>query len=145
MYSSASAQPNLLPAFSSSEDQRPTTASFNTQAGVKLAHANSKSHSASDGAVKKHSKPLEGSYADKVSLTCPSRISGSNTQNIQPNQSHHDDSAIHTRPPGIPNNALPPETFENIIAHLQTIFPGYSRYFLMCTMLWWAIKILIVP
>ncbi|XP_035401875.1 E3 ubiquitin-protein ligase TTC3 isoform X3 [Cygnus atratus] len=126
MYSSASAQPNLLPAFSSSEDQRPTTALFNTQAGVKLAHANSKSHSASDGAVKKHSKPLEGSYADKVSLTCPSRISGSNTQNIQPNQSHHDDSAIHMRPPGIPNNALPPETFENIIAHLQTIFPGYS-------------------
>lgn len=127
MYSSASAQPNLLPAFSSSKDQGPTTASFNAQAGVKPAPASSKSPSASDGAVKKHSKPLEGSYADKVSLTCPSRISGNNTHNIQANQSHHDDSATRMRPPGIPNNALPPETFENIIAHLQTIFPGYSR------------------
>ncbi|NXI65542.1 TTC3 ligase, partial [Anseranas semipalmata] len=126
MYSSASAHPSLLPAFSSSEDRGPATASCNTQAGVKPAYANSKSCSASDGSVKKHSKPLEGSYADKASVTCPSRISRSNTQHIQPNQTHQDDSAIQMRPPGLPNNTMPPETFENIIAHLQTIFPGYS-------------------
>ncbi|POI35088.1 hypothetical protein CIB84_001160 [Bambusicola thoracicus] len=42
LYSSASAQPNLVPAVSSSEDQGPTTASFNSQAGVKPANANSK-------------------------------------------------------------------------------------------------------
>ncbi|XP_042722667.1 E3 ubiquitin-protein ligase TTC3 isoform X1 [Lagopus leucura] len=118
-YSSASAHPNLLPAVSSSEDQGPTTASLNTQAGVKPANANSKVCSASDGSVKTNTKAWTGSYADKVSLTSMSKFSGINTQNIQPNQTHQDDSATQMKPSS--NN-----TSENIIAHLQTIFPGYS-------------------
>ncbi|KFP54731.1 E3 ubiquitin-protein ligase TTC3, partial [Cathartes aura] len=126
MYSSASAHHNLLPAFSTSEDQGPTHASFNTQAGVKPAYANSKACSASGGSVKTHSKPLEGSYSDKVSAPCLSGISGSNTQNVQPNQNHQDDSAIQLRPSGLPNNKRLPKAFENIIAHLQSIFPNYS-------------------
>ncbi|NXN72341.1 TTC3 ligase, partial [Himantopus himantopus] len=126
MYSSAPAHPNLLPAFSSSEDPGPTHASFNAQAGVKPAYANSKSCSASGGSLKTHSKPLECSYSDKVSATCPSGISGSNTQNVQPNQNHRDDSAIQQRPSGLPNNKTLPKVFENIIARLQSIFPDYS-------------------
>ncbi|KAM9627866.1 E3 ubiquitin-protein ligase TTC3 isoform 3-T3 [Morphnus guianensis] len=125
MYSSASAHLNLLPAFSSSEDQGLTHASFNTQAGVKPARANSKACSASGGSVKAHSKPLEGSYSDKVSATCPSGISGSKSQNVQPHQNHQDDSAIQLRLSGLPNKMLP-KVFENIIAHLQSIFPNYS-------------------
>ncbi|XP_021261052.1 E3 ubiquitin-protein ligase TTC3 isoform X4 [Numida meleagris] len=115
----ASAHANVPPAVSSSEDQSPTTASFNTQAGVKPAYANSKVCSASDGSVKTNSKAQRGSYADKVSLTSTSKVSRSNTQNMQPNQTHRDDAATQMRPSS--NN-----TFENIIAHLQTIFPGYS-------------------
>ncbi|XP_074670451.1 E3 ubiquitin-protein ligase TTC3 isoform X3 [Strix aluco] len=126
MYSSAAAHPNLLPAFSSSEDQGPAHASPNTQARVKPAYANSKACSASGGSVKTHSKPLEGSYSDKVSATRPSGISGSNTQNLQPNQNHQDDSAIHLRQPGLPSNKVLPKAFENIIVHLQSIFPNYS-------------------
>ncbi|NXJ46571.1 TTC3 ligase, partial [Spizaetus tyrannus] len=126
VYSSASAHLNLLPAFSSSEDQGLTHASFNTQAGVKPARANSKACSASGGSVKAHSKPLEGSYSDKVSATCPSGISGSKSQNVQPHQNHQDDSAIQLRLSGFPNNKMLPKAFENIIAHLQSIFPNYS-------------------
>ncbi|KFV59323.1 E3 ubiquitin-protein ligase TTC3, partial [Gavia stellata] len=126
IYSSASAHPNLLPAFSSSEDPGPTHASSNTQAGVKPAYANSKSCSASGGSVKTHSKPLEGSYSDKVLASCPSGISGSNTQNVQPHQNHQDDSAIQLRPSGFPNNKMIPKAFENIIVHLQSIFPNYN-------------------
>ncbi|CAM9634025.1 unnamed protein product [Bubo scandiacus] len=126
MYSSAAAHPNLLPAFSSSEDQGPAHASSNTQARVKPAYANSKACSASGGSVKTHSKPLEGSYSDKVSAARPSGISGSNTQNVQPNQNHQDDSAIHLRQPGLPSNKVLPKAFENIIVHLQSIFPNYS-------------------
>ncbi|OXB68617.1 hypothetical protein ASZ78_014264 [Callipepla squamata] len=119
MYSSASAHLNLPPVASSSEDQGPTTASFNTQAGVKPTYANSKTCSASGGSVKMNSKAQRGSYADKVSLISMLKASGSNTQNTQPNLTHQDDSATQMRPSS--NN-----TFENIIAHLQTIFPGYS-------------------
>uniref|UniRef100_A0A8C2T5K7 RING-type E3 ubiquitin transferase n=1 Tax=Coturnix japonica TaxID=93934 RepID=A0A8C2T5K7_COTJA len=119
LYSFASAQPNSLPAVSSSADQGPVTASFNTQAGVKPANANSKVCSASDGSVKTNSKARAGSYADKVLLTSMSKVSGSNTQNIRPNQTHQDNSDTQMKPSS--NN-----TFENIIAHLQTIFPGYS-------------------
>lgn len=127
MYSSAPAHPNLLPAFSSSEDPGPGP-SFNAQAGVKPAYANSKSCSASGGSLKTHSKPLECSYSDKVSASCPSGISGSNTQNVQPNQNHRDDSAIQQRPSGLPNNKTLPKVFENIIVRLQSIFPDYSRF-----------------
>ncbi|KAM4682655.1 E3 ubiquitin-protein ligase TTC3 isoform 5-T5 [Amazona ochrocephala] len=126
MCSSAPAQPNLLPAFSSSEDQGLTHASLNTQAGAKPAHANSKACSASGGSVKTPSKPLEGSYSNKVSTTCPSGISGSNAQNVQPNQKHQDDSATQLRPPRLPTNRTLPKPLENIIAHLQSIFPNYS-------------------
>ncbi|OXB79514.1 UNVERIFIED_CONTAM: hypothetical protein H355_000330, partial [Colinus virginianus] len=122
MYSSASAHLNLPPVASSSEDQGPTTASFNTQAGVKPTYANSKTCSASDGSVKMNSRAQRGLYADKVSLISMPKASGSSTQNTQPNLTHQDDSATQMRPSS--NN-----TFENIIAHLQTIFPGYSRYF----------------
>ncbi|KAM9627871.1 E3 ubiquitin-protein ligase TTC3 isoform 8-T8 [Morphnus guianensis] len=94
-------------------------------AGVKPARANSKACSASGGSVKAHSKPLEGSYSDKVSATCPSGISGSKSQNVQPHQNHQDDSAIQLRLSGLPNKMLP-KVFENIIAHLQSIFPNYS-------------------
>ncbi|XP_010281056.1 PREDICTED: E3 ubiquitin-protein ligase TTC3, partial [Phaethon lepturus] len=125
-YSSASVHPNLLPVVSSSEDQGPTHDSFNTQARVRPAYANSKSCSASGGSVKTHSKPLEGSYFDKVSAACPSGISGSNAQNSQPNQNHQDDSAIKQRPSGLPNNKMIPKAFENIIAPLRSIFPNYS-------------------
>ncbi|NXE76773.1 TTC3 ligase, partial [Cochlearius cochlearius] len=118
--------PNLLPAFSSSEDQGPTRASFSTQAGVKPVHANAQACSASGGSVKTHSKPLEGSYSDKVSAACLSGMSGSNTLNVQPNQSHQDDSATQPRPSGLPKNKMLPKAFENIIAHLQSIFPDYS-------------------
>lgn len=89
---------------------------------MKPANANSKVCSASDGSVKTNAKAWMGSYADKVSLTSMSKFSGINTQNIQPNQTHQDDSATQMKPSS--NN-----TSENIIAHLQTIFPGYSRYF----------------
>ncbi|XP_032867219.2 E3 ubiquitin-protein ligase TTC3 isoform X3 [Tyto alba] len=126
MYSSASAHPNLLPAFSRSEDQGPTPASFNTQAEAKPGHANAKACSASGGSVKIHSKPLEGSYSDKVSATGPSGNSGSNTRNAQPNQNHHADSAVQARPSGLPSNKMLPKAFENIIVHLQSIFPNYS-------------------
>ncbi|XP_069641235.1 E3 ubiquitin-protein ligase TTC3 isoform X6 [Haliaeetus albicilla] len=95
-------------------------------AGVKPAHANSKACSASGGSVKAHSKPLEGSYSDKVSAACPSGISGSKSQNVQPHQNHQDDSAIQLRLSGLPNNKMLPKAFENIIAHLQSIFPNYS-------------------
>ncbi|KAM6139822.1 E3 ubiquitin-protein ligase TTC3 isoform 1-T1 [Pterocles gutturalis] len=126
MDSSASAHPNLLSAFSSSEDPGPTRASFNTQAGVKPAYANPKACSASGGLVKMHSKPLEGSYSDKVSATCPSGVSGSNTQNVQPNQNHQDDSTIPLRPSRLPSNKMLPKALENIIVRLQSIFPNYS-------------------
>ncbi|NXI90226.1 TTC3 ligase, partial [Psophia crepitans] len=125
-YSSASAHPNVLPAFSSSEDPSPTHASLNTQARVKPAHANSTACSASGGSVKTASKPLEGLYSDKVSASCPSRISGSNAQSVQPNQNHQGDSAVQPRPPGLPNNKILPKVFEKIIANLQSIFPNYS-------------------
>ncbi|KAM6314319.1 E3 ubiquitin-protein ligase TTC3 isoform 2-T2 [Podargus strigoides] len=126
-YSSASAHPHSLPAFSSSGDQGPThAASFNRQAEVKPAYADSKSCSASGGSVKTHSKPLEGSCSGKVSATCQSAISGSNTRKVQPNQNHQDDSAIQLRPSGHPSNKMLPKEFENIIVHLQSIFPDHS-------------------
>lgn len=128
MCSAAPAQPNLLPAFSSSEDQGLTHASLNTQAGAKPAYANYKACSASGGSVKTPSKPLEGSYSNKVSTACPSGISGSNAQNVQLNQRHQDDSATQLRPPRLPTNRTLPKPLENIIAHLQSIFPNYSRY-----------------
>ncbi|KAM6097290.1 E3 ubiquitin-protein ligase TTC3 isoform 2-T4 [Chlamydotis macqueenii] len=126
MCSSASAHPNLLPESSGSEDQGLTHASFNTQARVKPVYANSKSCSASYGSVKTNSKPLEGLYSDKVSATCPSGISGSKIQNVQPNQKHQDDSAVQMRPSGLANKKMLPKAFENIISHLQSIFPNYS-------------------
>ncbi|XP_033915944.1 E3 ubiquitin-protein ligase TTC3 isoform X2 [Melopsittacus undulatus] len=126
MCSSAPAQPNLLPAFSSSEDQGLRHASLDTQAGAKPAYANSKACSASAGSVKTPSKPLEGSYSNKVSTTCPSGISGSNAQNAQLNQKHQDDSATQLRPPRLPTNRMLPKPLENIIAQLQSIFPNYS-------------------
>ncbi|XP_030327782.1 E3 ubiquitin-protein ligase TTC3 isoform X3 [Strigops habroptila] len=126
MCSSAPAQPNLLPAFSSSEDKGLRRTSLNTQAGAKPAYSNSKACSASGGSVKTPSKPLEGSYSDKVSATCPSGSSGNNAQNVQPNQKHQGDSATQLRPPGFPNNRTLPKPLENIIAHLQSIFPNYS-------------------
>ncbi|KFO88570.1 E3 ubiquitin-protein ligase TTC3, partial [Buceros rhinoceros silvestris] len=126
MYSSVPAHPNLLPAFSSSEDQGPAHASFNTQTGFKAAYPSSKASSASGGSVTTHSKPLEGSYSDKVSATCPSGISGSNAQDVQPNQNHQYDSARQPRPSGLPNNKAFPKVFENITVHLQSIFPNYS-------------------
>ncbi|KFQ18391.1 E3 ubiquitin-protein ligase TTC3, partial [Merops nubicus] len=115
MYSSASA-PHFLPAFSSSEDQGPTHAPCNTQARVAAARASS----GSGISVNPHPKPLKGSYSDKISSACPSGISGSNTRNVQPKQNHQHDSAIQPRPPGLP------KVFENIITHLQSIFPNYS-------------------
>ncbi|XP_074956313.1 E3 ubiquitin-protein ligase TTC3 isoform X1 [Phalacrocorax aristotelis] len=124
--SSASAHPNVLPAFSNSEDQGPAHASLNTQAGVKPAYANSKACSTSGGSVKTHSKPLEVLYSDKVLASCPSGISGSNTPNAQPDQAHQDDSAVRLRPSGLPSNKTVPKAFENIIVHLQSIFPNYS-------------------
>ncbi|KAM6147135.1 E3 ubiquitin-protein ligase TTC3 isoform 4-T4 [Phoenicopterus ruber ruber] len=126
MYSSAPAHPNALPAFSSSEDPSPTQASLNTQAGAKPAYANSKSCSASGGSVKTHSKPPEGSYSDKVAATCPSGIARRNTQSVQPNQNHQDDSAVQLRPSGLPDNKTLPKALENITVHLQSIFPNYS-------------------
>ncbi|KFW69900.1 E3 ubiquitin-protein ligase TTC3, partial [Pygoscelis adeliae] len=118
--------PNSLPALSSSEDQGPTRASFHTLAGVKPAYANSKACFASGGAVKTRSKPLEGSHSDKVSATCPSGISGSDAQNVQPNPNQQDDSAIQLRPSGLLNNKMLPKALGNIIAPLQSIFPNYS-------------------
>ncbi|XP_064923759.1 E3 ubiquitin-protein ligase TTC3 isoform X1 [Columba livia] len=125
-YSSASAHPNLLPAFSNSEDPSLTHASCNTQAGVRPAHGSSKSCSASGGSVKTCSTSLEGSYSDKVSAACPSGISGNKTQNAQPNQSHQGDTAVQPRPSGLQNNKMIPKAFENIIVRLQSIFPNYS-------------------
>lgn len=130
MYSSVSAHPNLLPAFSSSEDEGPAHASLNTPTGFKAAYPSSKASSASGGSVKTQSRTLEGSYSDKVSATCPSGISGSNAQDVQPNQNHQYDSARQLRPSGLPNNKMFPKAFENIVVHLQSIFPNYSRY-------WW--------
>ncbi|XP_075288176.1 E3 ubiquitin-protein ligase TTC3 isoform X3 [Opisthocomus hoazin] len=125
-YSPASAHPNLLPAFSSPEDQGPTHASLNAQAGVKPAYANSKPYSASGAPVKTHSKPLEGSYSDKVSAACLPGISGSNTQVVQQKQNHHDNPAVQPRSSGLPKNKKLPKAFENIIARLQSIFPNHS-------------------
>ncbi|XP_053943402.1 E3 ubiquitin-protein ligase TTC3 isoform X2 [Cuculus canorus] len=126
MCSSASASPASLPAFSSSEDQGPMHASFNKQAQAKPTYASSKSCSASGGLVKMHSKPLEASYSDKVLANCPSGISGSNTQNVQPNQNLQGNAAVRSRPSGLPSNKKLPKAFEIIISHLQSIFPNYS-------------------
>ncbi|KAM6310150.1 E3 ubiquitin-protein ligase TTC3 [Aegotheles albertisi] len=126
MYSSAPARPHLLPAFSSSEDQGAIPYSLNTQARVKPGYANSKPCSASGEPVKTHSKPLEGSYPNKVWETHPSGISGSNPQNVQPNQNRQDDSALQLRSSGLPVKKKLPEAFENIIASLRIIFPNYS-------------------
>ncbi|NXG33127.1 TTC3 ligase, partial [Dromaius novaehollandiae] len=109
-----------------SDDQGPTHASSNAQAGMSPTHANSKSCSANDGSVKIPTNTLDGSYSDKVSVTCPSRISGNNSQSSQPNQNHQDELAAQPRPSGLPNNKMLPKAFDNIIAHLQTIFPNYS-------------------
>ncbi|XP_051464548.1 E3 ubiquitin-protein ligase TTC3 isoform X2 [Apus apus] len=126
MYSFASAHPNSLPAFSSSEDQGPTCASFNTEARVKPGYANCKPCSASGGPVKTQSKPLEGSYSDKVLETCPSGNSESNTQNVQPNQNQQDDPALQLKPSGLPVKKMLSKPLEKIIVHLQSIFPNYS-------------------
>ncbi|NXL92872.1 TTC3 ligase, partial [Alectura lathami] len=125
-YSSAAAHPNLLPTFSSSEDQGPPAALLHAQAGVKPACANPKACSPSSGSERKPSKPLEGSYADKVSVACPSRQSGSAARSIQPNQTHRGDPPTPMRPSGLPANTVPPEALGNVIVHLQTIFPGYG-------------------
>ncbi|XP_069727681.1 E3 ubiquitin-protein ligase TTC3 isoform X3 [Phaenicophaeus curvirostris] len=126
MYSSPSASSNSLPAFSSSEDQGPTHASFNKQAGVKPTYESSKSCSASGGLVTTRSKPLEASYSDKVLANCPSGISGSNTENVQPSQNHQGNAPVQPRPSGLPSNKKLPKAFEIIISQLQSIFPNYS-------------------
>ncbi|XP_030316378.1 E3 ubiquitin-protein ligase TTC3 [Calypte anna] len=120
MYSSASAYPHVLPAFSNLEDQGPTGVSCNTQARVKPRYADSKSCSVSGGPVKTQPKPLEGSHSDNVSETGPSGGSGSHAPNVQPNQNHQDYSK------------MLPEAFQNIVVDLQSIFPNYSSSDLIC-------------
>ncbi|XP_054255541.1 E3 ubiquitin-protein ligase TTC3 [Indicator indicator] len=114
MCSSASAHPNVLPAFSSSEAQGPTHASFNAQARVKPS-------SAAGGSQKTQTKPPEVSYSDEISAASRLGSSGSNTPNIQQNQNHQ------LRASGLPNNKMIPKAYENnIIAHLQSTFPNHS-------------------
>lgn len=124
-YSSASAHPSALPAFLSSDGKAPAQPSLQAQTGAKPAPATSE---ASSAAGKTHPKAPEGSHSNKLSSSCPSGISGSNTQHVQPNQTHQDRSALQPRPSGIPNNKKLPKAIENIIAQLQSIFPNYSRY-----------------
>ncbi|NXA51181.1 TTC3 ligase, partial [Nothocercus julius] len=122
-YSPAAAPPPLPPAPAGPEDVGLAAAAAAAQAGT---HASSASASASDTSVRTPTKPLEGSYANKVSAACPSRAPGRASQNSQPKQSHPGDAAVQPRPPGLPNNKMLPKAFDKIIASLQPIFPNYS-------------------
>lgn len=121
-YSSASAPPSALPAFSSSDRKAPAQAPPQAQSGAEAAPATSE---ASSAAGKANPKAPEGSQPKKPSPSHPSGIPGSNSQH---HQTHQDPSALQPRPPGIPNNKKLPKPFENIMAQLQSIFPNYSRY-----------------
>ncbi|XP_064008579.1 E3 ubiquitin-protein ligase TTC3 isoform X3 [Pogoniulus pusillus] len=124
MCSSTSAHPNLLPAFSSSDAQGPTCASFNIQARVKPS-------SAGAGSQKTQTKPPAGPGSQKTQTKPPEEISAasqlessaSNTQNVQPNQNHQ---AVQLRASGLPKNKTIPKAYENIIAHLQSTFLNHS-------------------
>ncbi|XP_072792022.1 E3 ubiquitin-protein ligase TTC3 isoform X4 [Taeniopygia guttata] len=116
-YSLAPAHPSALPAFSSSDGKAPA------QTRAKPAPATSE---ASSAAGKTHPKAPEGSHSNKISPSCPSGISGNNSQHVQPNLTHQDPSALQPRPSGIPNNKKLQKRNENIFARLQSIFPNYS-------------------
>lgn len=126
-YSLASAHPSALPAFSSSDGKAPAQPLVQAQSRAKAAPATSE---ASSAAGKTQPKAPKGSHSKKFPPSCPSGVSGSNSQHVQPNQ---DLSALQPRPSGILNNKKLPETITNICAQLQSIFPNYSRY-------WSAVK-----
>ncbi|XP_041255943.1 E3 ubiquitin-protein ligase TTC3 isoform X1 [Onychostruthus taczanowskii] len=122
-YSSAPAHPSALPAFSSCDGKAPAQPPLQAQTGAKAAPAASE---ASSAAGKAHPKAPEGSHSNRISPSCPSGISGSTSQHVQPNQTHQDPSALQPRPSGIPNNKKLPKKSENILAQLQSIFPSHS-------------------
>ncbi|XP_061857095.1 E3 ubiquitin-protein ligase TTC3 isoform X3 [Colius striatus] len=127
MYCPASAHPNSLPGFSSSEDQgAASAASLSTQTRAKPASATPEAAPASGGPMKTHSKSLEGASSNKSLAPYPSGLSESNAQHVPSNQNHQDASAVHQRPPGLPKTKTRLQAFETIIARLQSIFPNYS-------------------
>ncbi|XP_030919922.1 E3 ubiquitin-protein ligase TTC3 [Geospiza fortis] len=123
-YCSAPAHPSALPAFSSSDGKAAA------QPGAKAAPPASEASSAPG---KAHPKAPQGSHSTKISPSCPSGTSGSNSQHVQPNQTHQDPSALQLRPSGIPTNKKLPKKIENILAQLQSIFPNCSSSDLMAS------------
>ncbi|XP_032907978.1 E3 ubiquitin-protein ligase TTC3 isoform X2 [Catharus ustulatus] len=122
-YSLASAHPSALPAFSGSDGKAPAQPPLQAQSRAKAAPATSE---ASPAAGKTHPKAPQASHSNKFSPSCPSGISGSNCQHVQPNQTYQDLSALQARPSGILNNKKLPKTITNIFTRLQSIFPNYS-------------------
>ncbi|XP_067401360.1 E3 ubiquitin-protein ligase TTC3 isoform X2 [Emydura macquarii macquarii] len=130
MYSSALVCPNLLPAFSSSQDQDPVHSTLNVQTGSKTACKSPNPCSAKDGAGKMLSETLGGSYSDQVPVAQSSGNSGSTSQNIQPNQRVLDDPASATQlgPVRVPNKKALSKALDNIIERLTAIFPHYTSF-----------------
>ncbi|CAN8197029.1 unnamed protein product [Coccothraustes coccothraustes] len=122
-YCSAPALPSALPAFSSPDGKAPAQPPLAAQTGAKAAPASSEPSSAAGRA---QPKAPEGSHSTPISPSCPSGTSGSNSQHVQPSQTHQDPSALPPRPSGIPNNKKLPKRIENIFAQLQSIFPNCS-------------------
>ncbi|XP_054484400.2 E3 ubiquitin-protein ligase TTC3 isoform X3 [Agelaius phoeniceus] len=127
-YSSAPALPCALPAFSSSDGKAPAQPPLQAQTGAKAAPATSE---ASPAPGKAQPKAPEGSHSTQISPSCPSGTSGSNSQHVQPNQTHQDPSALQPRPSRIPTNKKLPKRIENVLAQLQSIFPNCSSSELM--------------
>lgn len=120
--------PNLLPPFSNPKDQSPVRSAPREQSRSKTAHKSS-NYSTNNGSVKILSETLGRSCSDQVLVAQPSEISGHAAQNIQ--LSHQNDP-----PPALAqldstrgsNKKAVPKAFDNIISHLMTIFPHYTRY-----------------
>ncbi|XP_025067841.1 E3 ubiquitin-protein ligase TTC3 isoform X4 [Alligator sinensis] len=124
--SSTPVHPNLLPPFSNPKDQSPVHSAPREQSRSKTAHKSS-NYSTNNGSVKILSETLGRSCSDQVLVAQPSEISGHAAQNTQ--LSHQNDPALaqldSTRGS---NKKAVPKAFDNIISHLMTIFPHYTRF-----------------
>ncbi|XP_019384464.1 PREDICTED: E3 ubiquitin-protein ligase TTC3 isoform X4 [Crocodylus porosus] len=126
--SSTPVHPNLLPPFSNPKDQSPVHSAPHVQSRSKTAHKSS-NYSANSGSVKIVSETSGRLCSDQVLVAQPSEIAGHAAPNIQ--LSHQDDP-----PPALAqldstrgsNKKVVPKAFDNIVSHLMTIFPHYTRF-----------------
>ncbi|XP_019379597.1 PREDICTED: E3 ubiquitin-protein ligase TTC3 isoform X4 [Gavialis gangeticus] len=126
--SSTPVHPNLLPPFSNPKDQSPVHSAPHEQSRNKTAHKSS-NYSTNSGSVKILSETSGRSCSDQMLVAQPSEISGHAAPNIQ--LSHQDDP-----PPALAqldstrgsNKKVVPKAFDNIVSHLTTIFPHYTRF-----------------